>query len=242
MLKPIVWWAWRWVLAAALVVLGAAGTAAQTQSEVSCPLIASSSSAQIERSSYHRSSYHHLSPGGRALVAPLPADDYNSWPQSERTTFEAIVHALEHLKITHLIECVDAVWGVSRSTDGRDQYRLSVTLTSNAVDEIRNNNNFSVWPFGGHVKLPTGHVVGRSFLRSALQTKTARQKRSRGQASVQISWLTSDERTADIDIDYLDIHASNHNKPLNSDVRFGSHHEIHELTFGQSPQLIDWWR
>ena len=207
------------------------------------------SSAQSQRESYQ-----HLSARGRDLVAPLvdsgyPAQDYDSWRQSERTTFEAIVHALEDLEISHLVERMDVPWGVSRSTDGRDQYRLSVTLKPGAVEEIRGNENFTVLPVGGHVKLPNGHVVGRlvapwSFITAAVQTATARQKRPRGsrRASVQISWLRSDERTADIDIDYLAIEATNHNKPFNSDVRFGSHHEIHNRTFGQPPPLTDWWR
>lgn len=195
-----------------------------------------------------RDSYQYLSVRGKELVAPLvendPAQVYNSWRQSERTTFEAIVHALEALQIDHLVERVDVPWGVSRSTDGRDQYRLSVTLTPGAVEEIRDNEDFTVWSFGGHVKLPNGHVVGRlvapwSFLTAAGQTDTARQNRHVSpRASVQISWLESDERTADIDIDYLTIGAADHGKPFNSDVRFGSHHEIHELTFGR---LTNWW-
>ena len=195
-----------------------------------------------------RDSYQYLSVRGKELVAPLvendPAQVYNSWRQSERTTFEAIVHALEALQIDHLVERVDVPWGVSRSTDGRDQYRLSVTLTPGAVEEIRDNEDFTVWSFGGHVKLPNGHVVGRlvapwSFLTAAGQTDTARQNRHGSpRASVQISWLESDERTADIDIDYLTIGAADHGKPFNSDVRFGSHHEIHELTFGR---LTNWW-
>lgn len=195
-----------------------------------------------------RDSYQYLSVRGKELVAPLvendPAQVYNSWRQSERTTFEAIVHALEALQIDHLVERVDVPWGVSRSTDGRDQYRLSVTLTPGAVEEIRDNEDFTVWSFGGHVKLPNGHVVGRlvapwSFLTAAGQTDTARQNRHGSpRASVQISWLESDERTADIDIDYLTIGAADHGKPFNSDVRFGSHHEIHERTFGR---LTNWW-
>lgn len=206
-----------------------------------------------------RDSYQYLSVRGKELVAPLvendpvaplvgndPAQVYNSWRQSERTTFEAIVHALEALQIDHLIERVDAIWGVSESSDGRDQYRLSVTLTPGAVEEIRDNEDFDEKRFGGHVKLPNGHVVGRlvvppfSFLTAAGQTDTVRQNRPRGssRASVQISWLESDERTADIDIDYLSIWRGNHGKPLNSDVRFGSHHETHEQTFGR---LTNWW-
>jgi len=169
----------------------------------------------------------------------------DSTAESERTTFEAIVHALEALQIDHLVERVDTIWGVSESSDGRDQFRLSVTLTPGAVEEIRDNEDFDEKRFGGHVKRPNGHVVGRlvvpvwSFFTAVRQTDTVRQVR-RGplQASVQISWLESDERTADIDIDYLSIWRGNHGKPLNSDVRFGSHHEIHEQTFGR---LTNWW-
>ena len=68
---------------------------------------------------------------------------------------------------------IDVIWGVSRSTDGRDQYRLSVTLAPGAVEEIR-----------GHVKLPNGHVVGRlvapwwSFFTAAGQIDTVRQKQA----------------------------------------------------------------
>lgn len=83
------------------------------------------------------------------------------------------------------------------------------------------------------------HRAPWSFLTVAEQTDTARQNRHGSpRASVQISWLESDERTADIDIDYLTIGAADHGKPFNSDVRFGSHHEIHERTFGR---LTNWW-
>lgn len=88
------------------------------------------------------------------------------------------------------------------------------------------------WEAGGTLELPHRRAADRYC-----KTKQARDS---PRASVQISWLESDERTTDIDIDYLAIGTANHDKPFNSDVRFGSHHEIHELTFGRRP-LIDWW-
>ena len=192
------------------------------------------------------SSYQHLSERGRDLSGDSPAA-YNSRRQSERTTFEAIVHALESLELLHLVQSVDAMWGVQNTEEGRHQYRLSATLIDGAVDELKRRRDFRFDAVTGHVKLADGTLIGGgtpwAFLRAAPRVDTVRQWRpQRGphRASMQISWLEDDRRTADIDIDYRAFGSGDHSRPWNSDVRFSTHYEFHVETYG--PGLPNWWR
>ena len=82
-------------------------------------------------------SYRYLSANAQGLIdgflvdilgLPRGAASYNSLEESRRSTYEAIMHALESLGLEHIVVAVTGVWGVSQSTDGRDQYRISTTL------------------------------------------------------------------------------------------------------------------
>ena len=206
-------------------------------------ILGSAAAAQEE---YGSSSYDHLSDGGRDLSGDSRGT-YNSRPESERTTFEAIVHALESLELLHLVQSVDAMWGIQDTEEGRHQFRLSATLIDGAVDALKRRRDFRFSAVTGHVKLADGTLIGGgtpwAFLRAAPRVDTVRQWRPpRGphRASMQISWLEDDLRTADIDIDYRAFASGDHSRRWNSDVRFSTHYEIHVETYG--PGLRDWWR
>ena len=211
--------------------------------------------------------YQQLSDDGKALfnryydataTSSLPVDTaYNQLEDSRKTTFHAIVHAIDSLDIADVIASVDEIWGVTNSPDGRHQYRLSLTLTPDAVHHLRRLDNFGDSAIG-HVKRPNGDLVGRAFndflpfsiFRSPEYAVSVRQKRPRRgprRASVQISWIAGDngDHTAgDIDIDYRTIRDTEHYYPYNSDVRFegfgASHYDVHIRTYGMG--LTEWWR
>ena len=214
-------------------------------------------------------SYQQLPAGGQALFNRyyettnsssqiIPANiAYNQLENSQKTTFHAIVHAIETLGIPRVIVSVDAIWGVTNSPDGRHQYRVSVTLTEDGVKHLRSLDNFSDSAVG-HVKRPNGELVGRaindflpfSIFRSPEYAVSVRQKRPRRgprRASVQVSWIagdSGDSTVGDIDIDYRTIRDTEHFYPYNSDVRFegfgASHYDVHRRTYGTG--LTEWWR
>ena len=196
-------------------------------------------------------SYQHLSAQARAFVDRLAgvgdgdgqADDaavYNALEESERTTFEAIMHALEAQGLLGLVVSVTAVWGeIPGSREGRDQFRLSVTLTEGAPARFRGSG----YPGrgGAHVKLPSGTRVGRR------DADTARQ--SEGPPSMQVSWLKRDPTVGEIDIDYVPfglldfVLGTGHLSPHNSDVRADllgppANYDVHVRRYGR---LERWW-
>ncbi len=105
------------------------------------------------------SSWDLLSPRGQELFAG-DADSYNRLEESRRTTFHAIIHALEAVELDHLVVSVDEIWGaLPSSSEGRHQYRLSVTLTKGAVEELESRDDFTKRSHG-HVKRANGQLVG----------------------------------------------------------------------------------
>lgn len=191
------------------------------------------------------SAYEHLSTRGRELFRGS-ATDYDAMSESKQTTFHAIVHALEAVRIDHLVVSVDRIWGADITTrNGRDQYRLSVTLTEDAVDELRARDDFEENRLG-HVKRQNGDLVGDlgplglGFFGALTETQSVRQKSS--PASIQISWLTGKATTGDIDIDYVSRDITNlfdHLDQRNSDITYRTHYQRHIRTFGD---LSRWWR
>ena len=199
--------------------------------------------------------YNLLSPRGQELF-PGDVDSYhNQLEESQRTTFHAIIHALEAVDLDHLIVSVDRIWGaVPSSTEGRDQYRLSVTLAEGGVGELQSRADFAK-NRSGHVKRADGRLVGGigwgnlflgGFIQAARATDSVRQKRSGlSPASLQVSWLESKPTVGDIDIDYVrKRNIVHHNSPQNSDVTFQfpggeSHYLLHSRTFSGLPE---WWR
>ena len=212
------------------------------------------------------SSWDLLSPRGQDLFADGAAS-YNRLEESRRTTFHAIIHALEAVDLDHLVVSVDEIWGaLPSSSEGRHQHRLSVTLTKGAVEELESRDDFTKHGCGGHVKRADGQLVGwpewfgrfglagrlvgqavvEGVIRRCSETDTVRQRRSDiSPASIQISWLEDEPTVGDIDIDYVEKrNILGHLSPRNSDVTFQfpegePHYLLHLMTFGGLPQ---WWR
>lgn len=191
-----------------------------------------------------RESYEFLSSAGKALIDES-ADKYNERPESQRTTFEAIVHALESQNLLHLVRRVTAIWGEAEQRDqlseGRHQYRLSVELFEGAPAALE-AAGFAMRN-RGHVKLEGGDLVsGDSQVNGAKQPVVP---------GLHFSWLEENPTTAEIDIDYREhnnvstVFGWGHMAPENSDVRskvfLGSeHYDLHSQRFGAG--LENWWR
>ena len=198
-------------------------------------------------------SYQHVSDSAKIFIDrlignnnghPDDAAAYNARPESERTTFEAIMHALEAEGVLDLVTGITAIWGeIPRSTQGLDQFRLSVTLAAGTPARLR----ASGFPGrkGPHVKLPDGRRV------APRDAATARQ--GGGVPSIQVSWLKRDaaaggELVGEIDIDYisfgrLDFLGFGHSSPQNSDIRadrlgIPSNYDTHIRRYGL---LERWW-
>ena len=210
----------------------------------------------VSSGSQPNGSYQHLSDPAKMFIDQLYGDgdgqlddaaDYNALKESERTTFEAIMHALEADGLLHLVTSVTAIWGeIPRSTQGLDQFRVSVTLAEGAPERLRDNG----FPGrrGSHVKLPHGDRVGPR------ETATARQ--SGGPPSTQVSWLKRDPTVGEIDIDYIpfggvefslsfiaNVMGFGHTSPQNSDVRADPpgnppNYDVHVGRYGC---LERWW-
>ncbi|MBI4852345.1 MAG: hypothetical protein HY819_11160 [Acidobacteria bacterium] len=196
--------------------------------------------------------YGHLSTGQKRLVDDLtsrqnaanktnlsPAEFYNKLEPSQKSTFESITNALENTTVISkdgkktnaldTIETVDVILGEKQgSTDGKEQFRLFVTLKDGAGNNIRTAKNFENVP---------GH--GENY-------KHGRQL-SGGEPSIQIS-VSPDGKKADIDVDYESknpvtnlFNGFKHLKPSNSDVRHADHFEKHNKKFaseaGQQPLI-----
>ena len=135
------------------------------------------------------------------------------------------MHALLAQGLLDIVADVTAIWGEDpQSTQGLDQFRLSVTLSDEAIARLRANG----YPAGGrnaHVKLADGGSVSRSDAATARQPGDG--------ASMQVSWKVSRPTVGEIDIDYipyggwefwravnlLTILGFGHGSPQNSDVR-----------------------
>lgn len=188
-------------------------------------------------------SYQYLSADAGALIdgylmnkgLPRGSRGYHMLSESQRTTFESIIHALESEGHLGIVAEVIEIWGEMQGAAGVDQFRLSVILTPWAVDALL-SQGYRRSLFGyGHVKLPSGAVQGR------LDADSVRQPGRR--PTLQISWLEEDRTVGDIDIDYRAMHEGHHH-PSNSDIRAGiaggeTHHERHVEKFGY---IQDWWR
>ena len=188
------------------------------------------------------SSYRHLSERGRALFQSyVDAEIYRGLRETQRTTFESIMHALDSVGKLDLIESVTAIWGDGHPewAEGTDQFRLSVILAHGAVPQLLGDPDFEqnrVLGVGlGHVKLPSGVVVGWQNADSVRQTGR--------RPTLQISWLEDDDRIGEIDIDYRENH-NEHDEASNSDVRSElpdgtPHYDLHTDRYGEG--LFRWW-
>ena len=190
--------------------------------------------------------YEQLSDRNKALADMLTSNDglvYNSLDVSQQATFEAIMHALDKTGLDSIVERVTAVWGVAfqerqptlRSIDGREQFRISVILTHDAVAQLLGYRRFK-FDDDGHVLLPSGRFGG-----------AADSAREPGPPpNLQVSWLEDDLTVGEIDIDYRSIRTElwGHGAPENSDVRecFSNvpHYERHVAKYGRD--LEKWWK
>ena len=188
-------------------------------------------------------SYQYLSAEAAALIdryfmskgLPRGPDGYETLSESQRTTFESIVHALESEDQLGIVAEVTRIWGEMRGARGVDQFRLSVVLTRGAVDALLSHPAYKGKNLFGHVKRPSGDVVWY------LGADTVRQRGRR--PTLQISWLEEDWTVGEIDIDYR-VNDEGHDQPSNSDIRARiaggeTHHERHVERFGA---IHDWWR
>ena len=191
-------------------------------------------------------SYQYLSPEAKILVDEFAGgpEEYNGLSVAQRTTFEAIMNALEKEKLLPIVEEVTAVWGEAYqsngllSAEGRDQFRISVTLAHDAVVQLLGYRDFD-FNTNGHVKLSdTGVRLGGHDVDSARQ--------SGGPPTLQISWVQDTLEIGEIDIDYHDtsigdfrLGIGGHFSPSNSDVTSHNHHELHQRRYGK---LENWWR
>ena len=192
-------------------------------------------------------SYRYLSDRGKELADGIAqdADEYNRLTESQRATFEAIVHALEQEGIDGLIVSVTRIWGEKpRSTDGTRQFRVSVVLVED-VERILNDNGYSLEK-RGHVILSTGVVrKGDREVDSARQPGRP--------PKLQVSWLETDPTIGEVDIDYREFQLSfdvfrlgfgGHLEPNNSNVMARlpggrSHYSLHLDRYGSG--LVQWW-
>lgn len=195
-------------------------------------------------------SYQRLSPHVQDLVnrfldeADLQqgAQGYNSLDVSQRATFEAIVHALYAQGILAIVDKVTKIWGANpQSDDGRDQFRISVTLAEGAVYLLSRHRDYKrsnfFWIGLGHVKRPEDGTV--------VDYRGADSVRQRGPIPrLQISWLENDHTVGEIDIDYREGRA--HKEPANSDIRASyrgePHLQLHNERYQLPQDLEPWWR
>ena len=189
-------------------------------------------------------SYQYLSQDAKNLVNGFlnensmsrGARSYNSLTESQRATFEAIVHALYAKGIFAVVDEVTGIWGENQqSDDGRDQFRVSVKLAEGAADFLWEHRDYKQ-SRSGHVKMPGGYV----------EEDRADSVRQRGRRpGLQISWREDDDTTGEIDIDYRGFFEG-HLNPANSDVRDSvggePHIQRHLTRYETPPGLMPWWR
>ena len=188
------------------------------------------------------SSYLYLSRSAVRLVdqylvskgLPRGPAGYEMLSGTQRTTFESIVHALESQGHLGIVDRVTEIWGGRIGARGVDQFRLSVLLIPGAVGSLISHRDYKMSVFG-HVKLPSGDVIG------AFDADSVRQRGRR--PTLQISWLEDDVTVGEIDIDYRE-NGEGHMEPPNSDIRGRidggeTHYHRHVERFGHLPE---WWR
>ena len=172
---------------------------------------------------------------GRSLT---PQEYFDSLSISERTTFDAVTHALINSTLTDqegnsLGRAIDLVKGLERiagqyyGRGGDQQFRLYVFLEPNTRETLEKSKEF----FLGHEN--TVYHVGypTSF-------------RQEGKVP-NIQFSVSDDNTrADIDVDYRSSKMpqamfNGHLTSANSDVRAGDNHEKHNGRWGG---FVAWWQ
>ena len=202
-----------------------------------CPLLAA---GQVDRRGYD--SLPPMDESNRKahwlLGAARDFEAYRTLTVKQRSTYEAIIHALHSQRLLDIVDAVTAIWGVPvddttglRSRGGNEQFRLSVILSRDAIDVLQRRRFQAGRWWSGHVKLANG-APGRQ----------PRDMRERGIPSLQVSWSARDPRLGEIDIDYRGRGWS-HGYAANSDIRAEhdgtSHYCLHKSKYRS--RLLDWW-
>jgi hypothetical protein len=167
-----------------------------------------------------------------------PQEYFDSLSISERTTFDAVIHALANSSLTDeegnsLGHAVDLVEGIERiagqyyGRGGDQQFRLYVFLKPNTVETLEKSQEF----FLGHEN--TVYHVG--YPMSFRQVGKV--------PNIQFS-VSEDGTKADIDVDYRSSKMpqamfNGHLTSANSDVRAGDNHERHTGRWGG---FVAWWQ
>jgi len=163
---------------------------------------------------------------------------YDSMSVSERTTYDAVTHALMNSKLTdeegnNLGSAMDLVKGVERiagqyyGRGGDQQFRLYVFLEPGTKETLEKSKEF----FLGHENTVYHAGYPESY-------------RQEGDVpNIQFS-LSEDETKADIDVDYRSSKMpgamfNGHLTSANSDVRAGDNHDRHNNRWGD---LVAWWQ
>jgi hypothetical protein len=163
---------------------------------------------------------------------------FDSMSVSERTTYDAVTHALMNSKLTDqegndLGNALDLVSGVERiagqyyGRGGDQQFRLYVFLVPGAKETLEKSKEF----FLGHENTVYHAGYPESY-------------RQEGDVpNIQFS-LSEDETKADIDVDYRSSKMpgamfNGHLTSANSDVRAGDNHDRHTNRWSG---LVAWWQ
>jgi hypothetical protein len=162
---------------------------------------------------------------------------YNAARMSQRTTFDAVTHALQHTPLTDvngqpmgtaldLVAGLEQVAGQEPDASGDRQFRLYVLLKPGAFRTLASSKEF----FRERDNAMYHHGYPYNF-------------RMKGTPSVQISG-SRDFTRADIDVDYRSSDFpqfvfNGHLSAANSDVRAGDNLERHDSRWSG---FVGWWR
>lgn len=193
--------------------------------------------------------YENLRPQQRRLIDDLiarygrtvgrrldPVAAYNDALESQRTTFDAVTHALLNTSLTDeagkklgtaldLVESVDEVAGESPGQPGDRQFRVYFFLKPDAYEVLSKSREF--------LRGPDNSTFHRGYPICFRLPRTP---------SIQFS-LSADHHRADVDVDYRSSKfpaslVNGHLKASNSDVRAGSNDTRHNSRWAG---LVAWW-
>ncbi|MEP7271583.1 MAG: hypothetical protein ABI882_08755 [Acidobacteriota bacterium] len=172
-------------------------------------------------------------------VRENPAVAYGNLEQTQRSTFEAITHALSRSRLTdaqggvlkpnalELVDSLNEIAGQIKGVGGDKQFRLYVTLIPQTQEILAKSREFF-----------------RDKDNTVFHKEYPINYRQRGkEPTLQIS-ISRDGTHADIDVDYRSSKApqaliNGHLRAANSDVRIGKNYFGH---VGRWFGLIRWWR
>lgn len=174
---------------------------------------------------------------GRTVGKSLdPGTTYNLASESQRTTFDAVTHALLKTTLTdssgkrigtalELVEAVDEIAGEQPGESGDRQFRVYFFLQPDAFDKLERSQEFKR---GGD-----NTVYHRGYPVCFRMDKVP---------SIQFS-LSEDHKKADVDVDYRSSKfpkglVNGHLTASNSDVRAGNNETKHNSRWDG---LIAWW-